>query len=69
MPSDTAQTRTLQRALDTAGSAERLAELLHCELGQLALWLTGERPTPPDVYLRALDVVSGGPLRSGKTGR
>ena len=61
MARDTAQTRTLKRALAIAGSVEHLAEALECGAAELGLWLGGDKSTPTDVYLRALDIVSGGP--------
>ena len=59
MEKATPQTRTLARALERSGSAERLAHQLGCDTTQLIRWLTGDEPTPADVYLRALDIVSG----------
>ena len=61
MENNTAQTRTLKRAAAIAGGEEKLARLLGCEPSQLRHWMSGEEPTPPQVYLRALDVVSRGP--------
>jgi DNA-binding transcriptional regulator YdaS (Cro superfamily) len=61
MEQNNAQTRTLKRAARIAGSEERLAQLLGCEVAQLRVWTSGEQPTPPQVYLRALDIVSRGP--------
>jgi len=60
MAKSTAQTRTLQRALEVAGTLERLAERLAVSTADLSSWLAGTRPTPAEVYLRALDVVSRG---------
>lgn len=57
---DTAQTRTLKRALHIAGGEEKLARILRCEEAQLRSWLAGEEETPSAVYLLALDVVSRG---------
>lgn len=59
MRGDTPQSRTLRRALEIVGSAELLAQLLRCEIGRLNGWLSADDPTPADVYLRALDIVSG----------
>ena len=67
MATENAQTRTLRRALEIAGSAERLAELLACDAAKLPHWLSGEQQTPSDVYLRALDVVSGDRVSAAKT--
>jgi len=60
MPIETSQTRTLQRALEAVGSPVRLAEILECNVAELMAWLSGTQPTPPDAYLRALDIVSRG---------
>lgn len=60
MAKSTAQTRTLQRALEVVGTLERLAERLAVSHSDLSSWLSGSRPTPAEVYLRALDVVSRG---------
>jgi DNA-binding transcriptional regulator YdaS (Cro superfamily) len=60
MPKDTPQTRTLKRALGVAGSTKRLADLLGADISDLSAWLAGDRSTPTDMYMRALDVVSQG---------
>jgi DNA-binding transcriptional regulator YdaS (Cro superfamily) len=57
---DTAQTRTLHRALDVAGTVEQLARLLGAQPSDLASWLSGARQTPTEIYLRALDMVAQG---------
>ena len=57
---NTAQTRTLRRALDTAGSEEKLAQMLGTDATKLAAWISGDEPTPTEIYLRALDIVSSG---------
>jgi hypothetical protein len=71
MTKQTPQTRTLQRALQIAGNAGALAGLLGCDAAQLARWLAGDEPTPAEIYLRALDIVSGNSLsgnsRSGNS--
>ena len=51
MAKSTAQTRTLKRALEVAGSEARLLELLGCEVLELHAWSSGERSTPPEIYL------------------
>jgi DNA-binding transcriptional regulator YdaS (Cro superfamily) len=60
MEVNTAQTRTLKRAIEIARGEEKLAKLLGCGTEQLRRWVTGEEQTPPPVYLRALDIVSKG---------
>ena len=49
------------RVAAIAGDEEKLAKLLGCGVTQLRRWISGEEPTPPPIYLRALDVVSSGP--------
>ena len=66
MTKDSAHTRTLKRAVDVAGSAEKLAELLEASPEMLSAWLLGEVPLPTDKYLKALDVVSQGPHHKGR---
>jgi DNA-binding transcriptional regulator YdaS (Cro superfamily) len=62
MAKETSHTRTLKRALKLAGTREGLADLLGADLSELSAWLSGERPTPAEIYLRALDLVSQGML-------
>lgn len=62
MSQGTAHTRTLQAAADTLGSASRLAAYLSVPLADLTRWISGEEHPPHDIFLRALDVVAGGPL-------
>jgi DNA-binding transcriptional regulator YiaG len=61
MGKDTAQTRTLRRAVEVVGSPKQLADTLGVSLESLAAWLAGEQALPSEIYLRALDVVSQGP--------
>ena len=58
---DTAQLRTLKRALKLAGNTERLAAVLGAKSAELEDWLDGTKSMPDDIYLRALDIVSLGP--------
>jgi DNA-binding transcriptional regulator YdaS (Cro superfamily) len=62
MAKDTPQTRTLKRALKLAGTKEGLAGLLGADISDLSAWLSGDRATPAEIYLRALDLVSQGRL-------
>jgi DNA-binding transcriptional regulator YdaS (Cro superfamily) len=62
---DTAHTRTLKRAVEVAGSPDRLAEALGVALPDLLDWMSGARPLATEVYLRALDVVARGALPKG----
>lgn len=59
-PGDTPYTRTLQRALETIGSAEGLATILAVEHAQLLRWISGEAFPPHEVFLNALDIVASG---------
>jgi DNA-binding transcriptional regulator YdaS (Cro superfamily) len=60
MAKSTAQTRTLRRALELIGTLERLAIRLVVSPAELSSWISGAKPTPTEIYLRALDVVSHG---------
>ena len=61
---DTAQTRTLRRALAACGgNTKTLTEILGVSIGDLSPWLAGKKVPPTRVYLAALDVVARGPLR------
>jgi hypothetical protein len=62
MAKDTPQTRTLKRALKLAGTRKGLADLLSADVADLSAWLSGDRATPAEIYLRALDLVSMGRL-------
>jgi len=53
------QSRTLRRAVDIAGSKERLAALLKITLADLEAYLAGTKEIPDKVFLAALDVVAG----------
>jgi hypothetical protein len=59
---DNSITRTLARALRSLGSLERLAEHLDVSPELLQEWLDGRRQPPTRVYMRALDLVAGGPF-------
>jgi hypothetical protein len=52
--------RTLQRALDIAGSRELLAETLRTPLGEIEAYLSGKKPIPDPVFHAALDIVARG---------
>ena len=55
----TACTRTLQRAADFSGGVAGLARMLHVPATDLARWIAGESRPPQDIFLAALDIVSG----------
>jgi hypothetical protein len=63
MSKETAAIRTLRRALATIGCEERLAGALECSPLELVRWLSGEQPTPGEVFIAALDIVARGGLR------
>jgi hypothetical protein len=48
--------RTLQRALESVGSQERLATVLAVDQEQLARWMSGAASPPHEIFLRALDL-------------
>lgn len=49
--------RTLMRAAEIAGGAQELAFRLKITPSHLSLWLGGLEPCPPDVFLKAVDLV------------
>ena len=60
-PPGSAATRTLARAAKTLGGAQALAQRLEVEQAILDGWMAGEAIPPYDVFLKALDIVAGGP--------
>ena len=50
--------RTLRRAAEIAGGTEELAVHLNVVPSHLALWILGAEPTPADVFLKAVDLIS-----------
>ena len=59
--SDTAYTRTMHRALETLGSAERLASELGASVAEVEAWAAGRADPPPGVFLKAIDIVAQAP--------
>jgi hypothetical protein len=55
----TAYSRTLKRAASLSGGVEALARLLHVKADDLAQWIAGGSRPPQDIFLAALDIVSG----------
>jgi DNA-binding transcriptional regulator YdaS (Cro superfamily) len=49
--------RTLVRACLVLGDETALAQRLGVPVSSLVGWLLGEKPVPPDIFLRATDVV------------
>ena len=58
-PEGTAYTRTLHRAARIVGGVEQLASLLHVSAADMARWILGDGRPPQDIFLAALDIVSG----------
>lgn len=54
----TVYARALKRAAEIVGGAEQLAVQLRVVPSHLALWIDGSAPTPPDIFLRAVDLIS-----------
>ena len=49
--------RTLVRACLLLGDETALAEHLNVPLSSLVCWLLGDKPVPPEVFLKATDIV------------
>jgi hypothetical protein len=49
--------RTLQKAVETAGSQKKLARLLRVPLVDLEKWIAGKDEPPMAVFLKAVDLV------------
>lgn len=58
----TAYTRTLRLAAETMGGVDALAKRLHVEAALVEGWIAGSEYPPHEMFLRALDIVAGGPL-------
>jgi DNA-binding transcriptional regulator YiaG len=55
---DDAYTRTFRRAIDTMGSAERLARALGASVAEIESWANGTAVPPPGAFLAAIDIVA-----------
>ncbi len=53
----TVQARPLKRAAQLVGGLEQLAYRLEVTPSHLALWVAATEPTPPNVFLKAVDVI------------
>lgn len=53
----TVQATTLKRAAQLVGGLEQLASRLEVAPSHLALWVAATEPTPPNVFLKAVDVI------------
>ena len=58
MGHDTPYTRTMERALQILGSAERLAAELGASVNDVEAWARGFTDPPPGVFLKAIDIVA-----------
>ena len=59
-------TRILWRAVPIVGGGDRMAKRLGVSRPVLARWLWGAIVPPINVYVVALDIVAGRPLRIGR---
>jgi len=66
MPSDTAYTRTMRRALETLGDVASLASALDASVAEVEAWAAGLADPPPGAFLKAIDIVAQGRPRSGR---
>ena len=57
--------RTLERAAEMVGGTEQLAFRLKVTASRVAHWIDGSAPTPPDVFLKAVDLIA----EVGKSGQ
>jgi hypothetical protein len=48
---------TLVRACIAAGDETQLAKQLNVPLPALVDWLLGDKPVPPEIFLRSVDIV------------
>jgi hypothetical protein len=55
---DGVHTRTLQRALESLGTKERLAAALEISVPELQIYLNGEKPLAPGQLIAALEIVA-----------
>ena len=53
--------KALRRAAEILGGTDKLRDYLQVPLSQLELWLSGAERPPVDVFLRAVDLISGTP--------
>ena len=56
---DTVQARALQRAALILGGKDALRAALHVPMGRLDDWLAGRLTPPMDIFLKAVDIISG----------
>ena len=53
----TVHARTLKRAAQLVGGLEQLASRLDVTPSHLALWVAATEPTPPNIFLKAVDLI------------
>jgi DNA-binding transcriptional regulator YiaG len=69
MSGDNAYTRTFRRAIETLGSAERLARALGASVAEIEAWAAGFADPPPGAFLQAIDIVAQAGLHSGSAAK
>jgi len=57
----TVHAKALNRASEILGGRDRLREFLRVPASHLTLWLSGAEKPPLDVFLKVVDLISGGP--------
>jgi hypothetical protein len=60
--------RTLARAVEIAGSDEKLARFLRLPLAELRKWARGEADPPLQVFLALVDIVASNSLTAAALG-
>jgi DNA-binding transcriptional regulator YiaG len=60
--------RTLARAIEVAGSDEKLARFLRLPLADLQKWSRGEADLPSQVFLALVDIVASNSLTPAALG-
>jgi DNA-binding transcriptional regulator YiaG len=68
MMADDPYTRTFRRAIETLGSAARLARALGASAEEIEAWVSGRVAPPPGAFLAAIDIVAqAGPARAARS--
>ena len=58
----------LHRAASLLGGPGQLRKYLHVSALSLGVWMAGAEPPPPDVFLKAVDVIADSELQKLKGG-
>jgi hypothetical protein len=58
MSAENAYTRTMRRAIQALGSAERVAQALGVTVSDIEAWAAGQGNPPPSAFLKAIDIVA-----------